>query len=392
MFFDNFGAELLADVETVLDAGCVGALKALQNSAMSEDTVASLAQANTLLEVTTTKQESGWDHVCYRELHVLCLFTRAICTMKDAPLDAMRDIDMGIILGAPNELYASILAEAEPLCKAAFFAKMGKRVPKFSFPKEDPEEKELDYPIDTAPEDINAATFKSEYYKKEVPIVIKSPTLLAEWDAFKKWSSVRYFVEAGGWRVVPTEVGCKRNVDRRASYVWHEEATTLHDFLIRRVAKRGDGPPAYLAQHGLLAQIPQLDADAPTPSLLAEVATPETITKNCWIGSADTVTELHCDSYDNLFVQVAGFKYIRLYSPKHARRLYVGHRGTNGDGGQGNCSSLLCEAEDFVAHPLARNVPYIETVLAPGEALFIPEGWFHYLRAVTPSASVNHWF
>ena len=34
----------------------------------------------------------------------------------------------------------------------------------------------------------------------------------------------------------------------------------------------------------------------------------------------------------------------------------------------------------------------METIVEPGELLFIPRGWWHYLRSLEPSISINHWF
>ena len=32
-----------------------------------------------------------------------------------------------------------------------------------------------------------------------------------------------------------------------------------------------------------------------------------------------------------------------------------------------------------------------DVILKPGDALFIPRGWFHYVQSVSPSISVNMW-
>lgn len=38
------------------------------------------------------------------------------------------------------------------------------------------------------------------------------------------------------------------------------------------------------------------------------------------------------------------------------------------------------------------SVPYMEVVLAPGEALFMPSRWWHYVRAESMSFSVSYWW
>ena len=35
---------------------------------------------------------------------------------------------------------------------------------------------------------------------------------------------------------------------------------------------------------------------------------------------------------------------------------------------------------------------HLDAVLGPGDALYIPAGWWHYVRSITPSFTVNFWF
>jgi ribosomal protein L16 Arg81 hydroxylase len=42
--------------------------------------------------------------------------------------------------------------------------------------------------------------------------------------------------------------------------------------------------------------------------------------------------------------------------------------------------------------PHFKSAPYMEAILAPGECLYLPVGWWHYIRSLTPSFSVSFWF
>ena len=107
----------------------------------------------------------------------------------------------------------------------------------------------------------------------------------------------------------------------------------------------------------------------------------------CLLG---TRTPLHFDSYDNLFVQLVGAKYVRLYDTDQTDKLYVSKDGNYGL--QGNMSKVNCELEDFDSHPLAKTCQYTEVLLLPGDCLFIPSRHWHYVRSLSTSISINYWF
>lgn len=46
---------------------------------------------------------------------------------------------------------------------------------------------------------------------------------------------------------------------------------------------------------------------------------------------------------------------------------------------------------DYEAFPLARRAHFVELEISAGEMLFLPEAWFHYVRSVTTSMSLNFW-
>jgi len=59
---------------------------------------------------------------------------------------------------------------------------------------------------------------------------------------------------------------------------------------------------AYLAQHSIFEQLPELAQDISDPEVWADGYE----RRNIWMGTRGTITPLHFDSLDNLFCQVAG--------------------------------------------------------------------------------------
>ena len=69
----------------------------------------------------------------------------------------------------------------------------------------------------------------------------------------------------------------------------------------------------YLAQHDILSQIPSLTTLVPPcPEVLESMKT-KPLKVAAWLGTGGTKTPLHFDSYENVFVQIVGVKYVRIY-------------------------------------------------------------------------------
>jgi hypothetical protein len=188
-------------------------------------------------------------------------------------------------------------------------------------------------------------------------------------------------------------------------------------------------PTGYLAQHDLFAQIPSLRADisipdycycepAPSPHLthIKPVAKLEEPLLNAWLGPAGTISPLHTDPYHNVLAQVVGYKYVRLYAPEETHKLHPRSVDENGVDMSNTSQVDLDEAmalysevstwkserdEDVLdeqrrvfedQYPGFKEAKYIQTILRPGECLYLPVGWWHYIRSLTPSFSVSFWF
>ena len=259
--------------------------------------------------------------------------------------------------------------------------------------------------VDSSSSSLSWDEFQQNHVQKGQPLVLRN--YATGWSACSHWNTVTNICLDQGHRLVPLELGSMmaRKSDRNEDVKMKEQLLSLRqlveDYLLPSnehgawtlddaTASRPPLDIAYLAQHPLLSQIPSLVSSAKLemkPILCGPDGPTHVYT---WLGTGGTRTPLHFDSYDNLFVQVAGAKYIRLYSPQDTPKLYVKKDGSYGL--QGNMSELDCEKEDWEAHPLARDLDYYEVVLMPGDALFLPCRWWHYVRSLSTSVSINYWF
>jgi len=138
------------------------------------------------------------------------------------------------------------------------------------------------------------------------------------------------------------------------------------------------GTPCYLSQAplhkfpGLLKQV------RPSALNLSSVKA-----VNVWIGGA-TRSGLHFDSEDNMFGQIYGRKRVYLIAPRFSRFLYQFPDVPSK-------SRIDPEHPDLGRFPKFANCEVTKCNLEPGDLLFIPRGWWHFVAADDVSVSVNCW-
>ncbi|KAL9114065.1 MAG: hypothetical protein Q9227_001837 [Pyrenula ochraceoflavens] len=293
----------------------------------------------------------------------------------------------------------------------------------------------LTYPISR----INCPSlseFENHINSQKTPIIITNA--MTDWPALQSWKYQEYWLQKTlhGRRLVPIEWG-RSYTDKN----WSQSLLPFHEFLDTSILKNpptnNETPPppssstpyrtGYLAQHDIFKQIPSLRADLPIPQYIytdppppspsnpvSAHPAPSTSTTdaspsmNIWFGPEWTISPLHHDPYHNLLTQLHGWKYIRLYSPRHSSSLYPRSATTPAPDAteedprtidMSNTSRIdVAEMEtnpmeDWGAvWPGIDGVPFVECVLREGEMLYVPVGWWHYVRSGSVGISVSFWW
>ena len=222
------------------------------------------------------------------------------------------------------------------------------------------------------------AAFLRDYYATGTPVVLTE--LVTRWPAFTRWSP-QDLRERFGAAPIELEDGRSSDPTPDMNYERHRRTATMAEY-VDRVLAAGETNDIYLIANNRNLARPELRP------LLLDIALPSGYfdpspgrAARCgalWFGPAGTVTALHHDTSNILLCQIFGRKRVRLYPPDEPR-LLAAARGVYSD----------LDPERDAAGLAGRG---LDVVLAPGEALFLPVGWWHHVRALDVSISLafNH--
>jgi hypothetical protein len=217
------------------------------------------------------------------------------------------------------------------------------------------------------------------YYATSTPVVFTD--LVTRWPAYGKWTPEYFRDHYGSARVDVTD-GRSEDPSYDLRSEAHTRSTTLAE-LAERVLAAAESNDFYMVARNRNIARPELAA------LFGDVVLPDgwfaeehqVSSSALWFGPAGTITPLHHDSSSILFCQVYGRKRWRIASPLELDLL---------DGALQMYSAY--DPDSLAGSAPPQQVTFKDVSLSAGEALFIPAGWWHHVRAldVSISLAMNH--
>ncbi|KAI9151651.1 hypothetical protein HJFPF1_08860 [Paramyrothecium foliicola] len=254
--------------------------------------------------------------------------------------------------------------------------------------------------------------YMQEFYEWPFPyeLIVPSPDSRKAVAAFRDWllqsSEVMDPILAGVIEPVLAEA------DRRTFHQLYAPLKLLHKALEfnkiqRSSSSSSSGPQAlmqlYIAQ-SLLSDLPDaLLKDLPTPDIVLHAGKGDVYSSSIWLGTEPTYTPLHRDPNPNLFCQLHSSKVLRLLPPTLGEKLFfqvqarirqqANSRIRNVQMMEGKEREELHRAVWQPDEPLEG---LHEVAVQPGDALYIPKGWWHSVKSLGSggglNASANWWF
>lgn len=224
----------------------------------------------------------------------------------------------------------------------------------------------------------SAATLLEGFYAANRPCLIEGA--MDDWPALTKWTP-EYFRTAFGEEIVQVEAfvdpdaATSGNTDRR------HQRMRFADFLeLIEDGREVNG-------HYMTANNSETNA-ATFERLWDDIVWPDYLQRAdhplgngwLWYGPRDSFTPLHHDLTNNLMAQFRGRKLVKLVAPFESAHI-ANH--------EHRYSLVDLDALDLEEFPAMADVTIFETVIGPGDMLFIPAGWWHSVRALDVSVTVT---
>jgi len=244
---------------------------------------------------------------------------------------------------------------------------------------------------------VDLKTFRDEVFPGGQPVVFK--------DLVKDWPAVRAGRDSS--RALGDYL---RGFDRGKPVAVLEGPPSIRGHFFYRDDMRGlnfERRPSTIG--ATLSRLLALETEANPPSVYVEsTPTPEflpafaeanllsllpaSVAPRIWIGNM-LIAQTHFDLSNNIACVVGGRRRFTLFPPAQLPNLYVGPLEFNMSGPPVSMVSL--RNPDFARFPrFAQALGASQSAeLEPGDALFIPFGWWHHVESLTPfNVLVNYWW
>lgn len=222
---------------------------------------------------------------------------------------------------------------------------------------------------------LDGDSFFERFWRANRPVVVSG--LFDHWPA-RQWTFAALAARLGG-----VAVDLQQGRERAADYEVVKDRHRGRQPFAAVVDRVLGGSPsndfyvtAYNSDHNHHALAPLWDDIGDMPGWLAPTGGRDGF---FWMGPRGTITPFHHDLTNNLLLQIVGSKRVKLVPPG-ATPLMRNHI---------HCFSRW-DGADLPAGPGGGDrPPVLEVTIGPGDALFLPIGWWHHVEGLEPHIGLS---
>ena len=221
---------------------------------------------------------------------------------------------------------------------------------------------------------ITKEDFINKYFKTQKPVVIEN--FIEDWPAYTKWN-LEYMKQVAGDKTVP--LYDDRPVDYKEGFNEPHAKMKMSDYVDLLKSK----PTKYrIFLWNILKEVPELQSDFKYPDFGLRILKKLPM---LFFGGKDSHTFMHYDiDLANIFhFHFEGKKQCILFDQKQNKHIYK------------IPFSLITREDidfsqpDFKKWPALKNAKGYVTNLEHGNVLYMPEGYWHYMKYLTPGFSMS---
>lgn len=221
---------------------------------------------------------------------------------------------------------------------------------------------------------ISKEDFYNNYVRKQKPVVIEQ--LTSDWPAYEKWN-FQYMKGIAGEKTVP--LYDDRPVSHKDGFNQAHAQMKMSDYINLLESK----PTNYrIFLYNLMKQVPKLRDDFKWPDMGLRLVKQLPM---LFFGGEGSKVFMHYDiDYSNiLHFHFQGVKQCILFAPDQTPYLYkIPHALISHE-------SIDLDHPDFHQWPALEKATGLVTQLKYGEMLYMPEGYWHYMKYLTPGFSMS---
>jgi hypothetical protein len=221
---------------------------------------------------------------------------------------------------------------------------------------------------------ISKEDFYNNYVKKQKPVVIEQ--LTTDWPAYDKWH-LNYIKGLAGDKTVP--LYDDRPVSHKDGFNEAHAQMKMADYIDLLQSK----PTNYrIFLYNLIKEVPSLHQDFKWPDIGLKLVKQLPM---LFFGGENARVFMHYDiDYSNiLHFHFHGKKRCMLFSPDQTPYLYkIPHALISRE-------DIDFDNPDFEKWPALKKAKGLVTELNHGEMLYMPEGYWHYMKYTTPGFSMS---